>query len=369
MKAFILFFALMSAAMLPVRSPAAGSRIKDIAYVQGVRGQQLIGYGLVVGLNGTGDTQRSTFTLQSVTSMLKRFGITVPQGDLHLRNVAAVMVTATVPGFAKEGGMTDVTVSSMGDATSLQGGTLLMTPLSGLDGSVYAVAQGPLSVGGMSVRANGSEIRRNHTAAGRIPGGAQLEKSVASVFSKDSTVFVVLSQADFTTATRIAEVINAKIGNRVAMANDGSTVAINVPAAYRADGKLVEFISLVELLEVTPDVVAKVIVNERTGTVVIGGNVSILPVAISHGGLNIEIESVPVISQPMPYSNGQTYATMMTTVTAGEDTSTVTALNGAATVQDVAKALNSLKVTPRDIIAIFQALKEAGALKAELVII
>ena len=369
MKTFIVVIAFISVAVLPPRASGAGTRIKDIAYVQGVRGQQLIGYGLVVGLNGTGDTQRSTFTLQSVASMLKRFGITVPQSDLRLRNVAAVMVTASVPGFAKEGGITDVIVSSMGDATSLQGGTLLMTPLSGLDGSVYAVAQGPLSVGGMSVKANGSEVRRNHTAAGRIPGGAMLEKSVSTVFSKDSTVFVVLTQADFTTATRIAEAINAKIGNRVALANDGSTVAITVPNSYRVDGRLVEFISIVELLEVTPDVIAKVIVNERTGTVVIGGNVSILPVAISHGGLNIEIESLPVISQPAPFSTGQTIATQMTTVAAGEDTSTVTAINGAATVQDVAKALNSLRVSPRDIIAIFQALKEAGALKADLVII
>jgi flagellar P-ring protein precursor FlgI len=347
----------------------AGTRIKDIAYVQGVRGQQLIGYGLVVGLNNTGDTQRSTFTLQSVASMLKRFGITVPQSDLRLRNVAAVMVTATVPGFVKEGGATDVIVSSMGDATSLQGGTLLMTPLSGTDGNVYATAQGPLSVGGMSIRANGNEIRKNHTAAGRIPGGAVIERSPATVLAKDSTLSVVLTQADFTTASRIAEAINAKLGARQAVAQDGSTIAINIPGEYRAEGKLVDFISQLELLEVTPDVVAKVIINERTGTVVVGGNVSILPVAISHGGLNIEIESVPVISQPLPFSNGQTISTQQTTVRLGEDSTAVTAINGAATVQDVAKALNSLKVSPRDIIDIFQALKEAGALKAELIII
>ena len=207
----------------------AGTRIKDIAYIQGVRGQQLIGYGLVVGLNGSGDTQRSTFTLQSVTSMLKRFGITVPQNDLRLRNVAAVMVTTTVPSFAKEGGSADVTVSSLGDATSLQGGTLLMTPLSGIDGTVYAMAQGPLSVGGISVRANGNEIRRNHTAAGRIPGGALLERSITTQFSKDSIVSVVLSQADFTTASRVADAVNAKFGPKSALANDGSTVASSFP--------------------------------------------------------------------------------------------------------------------------------------------
>ena len=367
-----LAFLILAAAMIaaPPSPLLAGARIKDIAYVQGVRQQQLIGYGLVVGLNNSGDTQRSTFTVQSVTSMLKRFGITVPQGDLRLRNVAAVMVTATVPGFAKEGGSCDIIVSSMGDATSLQGGTLLMTPLSGIDGTIYAMGQGPLSTGGMSVNANGNEIRRNHTAAGRIPGGALIEKSMNTTFSKDSTVSVILTQADFTTASRIAEVINTKLGSRLAIPVDGSTITITVPKEYTPPGKLVEFISILELLEVSPDVVARVVINERTGTVVVGGNVSILPVAISHGGLNIEIESVPVISQPGAFSqNGQTVLTQMTRVAAGEDSSTVVAFNGVATVQEVARALNSLKVTPRDIISIFQALKEAGALKAELVII
>lgn len=345
------------------------TRIKDIATVQGVRNQQLIGYGLAVGLNGTGDTQRSTFTLQSVSSMLKRLGITVPQSDLRLRNVAAVMVTATVPGFTREGGTVDVIVSSMGDATSLQGGTLLMTPLSGIDGAVYGMAQGPLSVGGMSVRANGNEIRRNHTAAGRIPGGAIMERVVASTFMQDSTIGVALMQADFTTATRIAEAVNAKIGERIAVPVDASSITVRVPQAFRTDGRVVEFISLIELLEVTPDVTAKVIINERTGTIVVGGAVSILAAAISHGGLNIEIESVPVISQPGPFSQGQTVSTQLTAVYAGEDSSTVMAFDGAATVQDVAKTLNALKVTPRDIIAIFQALKRSGALNAELVII
>jgi flagellar P-ring protein FlgI len=347
----------------------SATRIKDIAYLQGVRGKQLIGYGLVVGLNSTGDTQRSTFTLQSVTSMLKRFGITVPQADLRLRNVAAVMVTTTAPGFAKEGGVVDVTVSSMGDATNLGGGTLLMTPLSGIDGSVYAMAQGAISVGGLSVRQNGNEVRRNHTSVGRIPGGAILEKAISSEVGKDSTIAIVLTQADFTTANRVAEKVNAKFANRIAIANDGSTVSLIVPNDYRQNGRLVEFISLVELLEISPDVAAKVIINEKTGTVVVGGAVSLLPVAISHGGLNIDIQSTPVVSQPNAFSQGQTVVTQLTTVSAKVDSSVVMAMEGAATVQDVAKALNSLKVTARDIIAIFQALKEVGALKAELVII
>lgn len=362
---FSLVFVVLFASTL---SASAATRIKDIAYVNGVRGQQLIGYGLVVGLNGSGDTQRSTFTLQSVVSMLKRFGITVPQPDLRLRNVAAVMVTATVPSFAREGGVIDVIASSMGDATSLQGGTLLMTPLSAADGAVYASAQGPLSVGGMSVNAGGNELRRNHTAAARVPGGGILERAINTPFSGDSNLVVVLLQADFTTAVRVAEAINTKFASKIARAIDGATVNISVPQESRAGG-IVEFISAVELLEATPDVTAKVIINERTGTIVIGGNVSILPVAISHGGLNIEIQSTPIVSQPNPFSAGQTIVTQLVTVGAAEDSSTVVALEGAATVQDIAKALNSLKVAPRDIIAIFQALKEAGALKASLTII
>ena len=356
----------LSAITLPLK---AGTRIKDIAYLQGIKNQQLIGYGLVVGLNGTGDSQRSTFTLQSVASMLKRFGITVPQNDLRLRNVAAVIVTSSIPGFSKEGGIVDVVVSSLGDATGLQGGTLLMTPLSGLDGVVYATAQGPVSVGGFSATAGGSELRHNHTAAGRVPGGATIEKAVVTEFNKDWLMYIILQQSDFTTAERIAAAVNEKFKTQIAIPKDGSSVALSVPDDYRKDGKLVEFISLVELIEVAPDVAAKVVINERTGTIVIGGNVSILPVAISHGGLNIDIQSTPVISQPGPLSNGTTVSTQMTTLSAGLDSSAVYALEGAATVQDVAKALNSLKVAPRDIIAIFQALKEAGALKAELIII
>ena len=353
--------------MLPM-TVVAGARIKDIAYVQGLRGQQLIGYGLVVGLNGTGDTQRSTFTLQSVASMLKRFGITVSQNDLRLRNVAAVMVTAVAPGFAREGGVIDVVVSSLGDATGLQGGTLLVTPLSAIDGTVYGMAQGPISVGGMGVAAGGSEVRRNYTATGRIPGGAILEKNIPSSFANDWTVLIVLMQADFTTANRIATAINAQFPNSTT-GRDASTIAVIVPEEYRKEGKVVEFISMIESLEIAPDVAARVVINERTGTIVIGGNVTILPVAISHGGINIEIQATPIISQPNAFSQGRTIVTELTTVAAGEDTARVYSMEGATTVQDVARALNTMKLTPRDIIAVFQALKQAGALKAELVII
>lgn len=362
----LLLCAVITAALTP--AAAAATRVKDIGSVQGIRSEQLIGYGLVVGLNGTGDTQRSTFTVQSVASMLKRFGLTVPQSDMRLRNVAAVMVTATVSGFAKEGNGLDVVASSLGDATSLQGGTLLMTPLANTDGIVYAMAQGPVSVGGISARAGGNEVRRNHTAAGRVPGGAVLEKSLPGGFRRDSTVTFLLRQADFTTASRIVEAVNARFAGS-ATAVDGASVSMIIPADYRDPGRTVEFISAVELLEVTPDVVARVVVNERTGTIVIGGNVGILPVAISHGGVNIDVQSTPVVSQPQAFSQGTTVVTHYTTVSVASDSSAVYALEGAATVQDVARALNTLKVVARDIIAIFQALKEAGALKAELVII
>ncbi len=363
MKHFIILYVVLT------QLTFSASRIKDLAYVQGMRGEQVIGYGLVVGLNGTGDSQRSTFTVQSVSSMLKRFGITVPQDDLRLRNVAAVMVTATVPAFSKEGGIIDVTVSSLGDATGLQGGTLLVTPLSGTNGIVYASAQGPLSVGGMNVRSNGSEVRRNHTAAGRIPNGAVIEHAVDAAISINWKVSVVLWEPDFTTATRIANAVNKTLASNSALAIDASTVTLDVPVQYRDLGKLVEFLSVIEVLEITPDVSAKVVINEKTGTVVIGGNVNILPVAISHAGLNIEIQQTPIISQPNAFSQGKTVVTQMSNITAGVDSSSVVAINGAATVQDIAKALNTLKVSPRDIIAIFQALKEAGALKAELVIL
>jgi flagellar P-ring protein precursor FlgI len=351
------------------QSGISASRIKDIAYVQGGHGLQVLGYGLVVGLNGTGDTQRSSFTMQSVGSMLKRFGINVPQADLRLRNVAAVMVTTTVPSYAKFGGMVDVVVSSMGDATSLQGGTLLLTPLTGLDGDVYAMAQGPLSVGGISVQAGGSEVRRNHTAAGRIPNGAQIEKPLNIDIVKDWKLTIVLLQPDFTTAMRIASIINGKYTPGTAIAIDPSTIEVTVPDNFRVQGKLVEFVSVVELLEVNADAIAKVVINERTGTVVVGEKVTILPVAISHGGVNIEIQETPVISQPNAFSQGKTVVAPLTSISAKSDSTNVIAFPGATTVQEVARALNMLKVAPRDIIAIFQALKEAGALKAELVII
>ena len=355
---------------LTLQSFGFGTRIKDIAFVKGISGYQVIGYGLVVGLNGTGDSRRASFTIQSVVSMLRRFGITITDENLRTRNVAAVMVTATIPPFAKEGAVVDVIVSSIGDATSLHGGNLLMTPLVGQDGIVYAVAQGPVSVGGFDVRtATGTEYRRNVTTTGRVPNGAIIERAIPSNFyNLSDKVEIVLRQPDFTTAKRIANAINLKFNSNIAFAVDISAVVVKVPSEFQSSEKVVDFISQIETIEVQPDAVARVVINERTGTIVVGENVTISPVAISHGAIHIEIQSVPIISQPSPFSQGQTVVTQLTTINVYQDTTVVKAIEGVATVQDIAKALNALKVLPRDIIAIFQALKEAGALKAELII-
>lgn len=357
--------------ILLFQSLSFSTRIKDIGYVKGGSGYQVVGYGLVVGLNGTGDTRRISFTIQSIVSMLRRFGVTVTDENLRIRNVAAVMVTATIPAFAKEGSSIDVIVSSIGDATSLHGGSLLMTPLVGSDGVVYAVAQGPVSVGGFDVRtAFGTEYRRNVTTTGRVPNGAIVEKTIPNNFlnNVDDEIKIVLRQPDFTTAKRVADAVNSTFNSNIAFAVDASEVVVKVPNEFKTKEKIVDFISRVELIEVQPDAIARVVINERTGTIVVGENVTISPVAISHGAIHIEIQAVPVISQPAPFSRGQTVVTQLTTINVYQDTTVVTAIEGAATVQDIARALNALKVLPRDIIAIFQALKESGALKAELII-
>ncbi len=355
--------------LLSLASLAYATRIKDIAYVRGVNDYQVIGYGLVVGLNGTGDSQMSIFTEQSVSSMLKRFGVTVPESQFRMRNVAAVMVTASIPPFASRGASIDVIVSSMGDAMSLQGGALLLTDLIGQDGKTYATAQGPLSVGGFDIRAAGTEIQRNFTTTGRIPNGGLVQQSPPIDFVSTSwKLAIVLSQEDFATADRVANAINKSVGSTVADAINGGTVNVQIPQNYQSKDKVVQFIAQIESLQVVPDVVARVVINERTGTVVVGQNVTVLPVAISHGNLNIEIQAYHVISQPAPFSQGQTVVTRAATAQVSQGGNSMVAINGAATVQNIATALNSLKVRPRDIIAIFQALKAAGALKAQLVI-
>ncbi|MCB0731078.1 MAG: flagellar basal body P-ring protein FlgI [Ignavibacteriae bacterium] len=344
-------------------------RIKDIAYFKGVTSEQLIGYGLVVGLSGTGDSYRSTFTVQSVTSMLKRFGITVPETNLRTRNVAAVMVTAKVNNLAKQGTEFDVSVSSLGDAKSLMGGTLLMTPLSRNDGNVYAMSQGPVSIGGYDINtSSGGRVAKNHALSGRIPNGGILEKSILDEGFVPEELSIVLKEPDFTTSNAIADSINNAFGTQVATLVDGAEISLNIPAGGQTS--LTEFLARVESIEVIKDVIAKVVLNERTGTVVAGSNVKISPVSISHGSLNITINSYPIISQPEPFSQGQTtvFNNLVPEVNEGEQEVSTYSLDGASNAQEVAAALNSLKVSPRDIIAIFQALKEAGALTAELII-
>ncbi|MDP4172804.1 MAG: flagellar basal body P-ring protein FlgI [Bacteroidota bacterium] len=342
-------------------------RIKDIAYFKGTGSEQIIGYGLVVGLAGTGDTYRSSFTIQSVTSMLKRFGITVPQTDLKTRNVAAVMVTGKLKGSLKEKAEFDVNVASMGDATSLQGGVLLMTPLSALDGQVYGFAQGPISVGGFDISTpSGGRVAKNHTLAGRIPSGGILNRPIAQAPISNQNLSIVLRDPDFTTSNNVANAINQKAGNQIAKALDASEITVTVPGEKQ--NNITAFLAELEAIQVQSDVVAKVVLNERTGTVVSGSNVRILPASITHGNLNINIRSYPLISQPNSFSNGQTVVFNNLVPFEEEDSTRTVALNGASTVQEVASALNSLKVAPRDVIAIFQALKEAGALVAELII-
>ncbi len=355
--------------LLSFVSLAYATRIKDIAYVKGVNDYQVIGYGLVVGLNGTGDSQMSIFTQQSVASMLKRFGITVNEQQVRMRNVAAVMVIASVPPFASKGAYIDVTVSSMGDAMSLQGGALLLTDLVGQDGRVYVTAQGPLSVGGFDIRAAGTEVQRNFTTTGRIPNGGIVQQSPPIDFVNSSwKLSVVLAQEDFTTAYRVASVINQSVGSQVADAINGGTISVQIPPNFQSKDSVVQFIAQIESLQIVPDVVARVVIDERTGTVVVGQNVTVLPVAISHGNLNIQIQAYPLVSQPAPFSQGQTVVTQQATAQVSQGGNSMVAINGATTVQSIATALNSLKVKPRDIIAIFQALKAAGALKAQLVI-
>ncbi|MBN1302502.1 MAG: flagellar basal body P-ring protein FlgI [Melioribacteraceae bacterium] len=351
-----------------IQSTITAQRVKDIAIIGEQNSEQIIGYGLVVGLAGSGDSHRSSFTIQSVTSMLKRFGITVPQAQLKTRNVAAVMVTATINAFLKPGSAFDVNVSSLGDAKSLQGGTLLMTPLSGINGNVYGFAQGPVSVGGYDVSTNtGSRVSRNHTLAGRVPRGGSLKSSPSDAIEYSSEIKIFLKNPDLTTSDNVAKVVNQNFGEGVAKAIDASEVQVNVPVQNQ--NNIVEFLAQLESLEVTTDFGARVVLNERTGTVVAGNNVIIKPVTISHGGLNINIKSYPIISQPGAFSGGRTEVFNNLVPEAFQDTSNVVAIDGASNVQEVAAALNSLKVSPQDIIAIFQAIKEAGALVGELIIL
>jgi flagellar P-ring protein precursor FlgI len=341
-------------------------RVRDIARVESVRANQIVGYGLVVGLNGTGDTQQSPFTIQAVVSMLQRFGVTIDVKKLKTKNAAAVMVTAEVPAYYKNGSRLDVTVSSVGDATSLQGGTLLQTPLLGADEQIYAVAQGSVSIGGFSAGGGGSSSVKNHPTNGRVPGGALIEKEIkTSLTDADGSVRINLNNPDFANASRIAASINTRFGPGTAIAEDSASVKVKPPAAYLADP--VRLISDVGDATLQPASQARVVLNERTGTVIIGGSVRIAPVAVAHGALTVEIQTDLLVSQPAPLSpKGQTVVVPQTNVKATEKKASLVELKSGATLADLVRALNALRVTPRDLVAIIQAIKNAGALYAEL---
>ena len=339
-------------------------RIKDIVEIQGVRDNQLIGYGLVVGLKGSGDGNQSLFTLQSIASMLEKMGMTVNPAKFQVKNVAAVMVTADMPPFARPGTRIDVTASSMGDASSLQGGTLLFTPLKGADGQVYAVAQGSVVTGGFAASGAGASVQKNFPTAGRVVSGGLIEKDVPSSFGKKDRLALTLNHPDFTTASRVAESINTAFSSRIATTSDSGTIEINIPSQYTDDK--VGFVASIENLGVTPDIVSKVVVNERTGTVVIGENVRISTVAIAHGNLSIQIKENPNVSQPMPFSQGQTVVTPNTSMAVKEEKVPLYLMPSGASIGDIVRALNALGVTPRDLISIFQELQAAGALQAQL---
>lgn len=342
-------------------------RIKDIASFDGVRDNQLIGYGLVVGLNGSGDSDQTKFPVQSLVNTLERMGITVNRADITVKNVAAVMVTASLPPFAKQGNALDVLVSSVGDAKSLAGGTLLMTPLKGADSQVYAVAQGGVLTNSFSYGGQAATVQKNHPTAGRIPAGALVERELPNVLAGKNILRLNLHQPDFTTASRIAKAVNGKFNQEVASLSDPGSVQLAIPGNFQ--GKPVEFVAELERLEVVPDVPAKVVLNERTGTIVIGENVRVSTVAVSHGNLTLYVKETPRVSQPAPLSNGETKVVPRTSIKATEDKHSLALLKEGANIGDVVRALNALGVTPRDLIGIMQAIKAAGALNAELTVI
>ena len=349
--------------------PAATTRIKDIAKFQGVRDNQLIGYGLVVGLNKTGDRRQTYFTAQSLTNMLERMGVNLSPIIIKVENVAAVMCTATLPAFARTGEKIDVTVSSIGDAKSLQGGVLLMTELKGPDNQIYAVAQGPLSLAGFGVEAGGQRMTVNHLTTARIPAGANVEKEVPHPgLGGKKTLELVLNDADFTTASRMVAALNQTLGKPLAAAQNSRTIVLQVPDDSQTD--IVSFMSRAENVQLDPASVARVVINERTGTVVIGQNVRISSAAIAHGNLSVKVGTELQVSQPPPLAEGaDTVVVPKTNLETTEEKVRVLNLKEGASVDEVVRALNAIGVTPRDIVAIFQSLRAAGALQAELEII
>ena len=351
--------------------PAQALRIKEVAAVQGVRSNQLTGYGLVVGLDGTGDqTTQMPYTTQSLQNYLQNMGVSLPPnltGQLQLKNVAAVIVTAQLPAFAQPGQFVDVNVSSMGNAKSLKGGMLIATPLRGADGEIYALAQGSLVVGGAGASSGGSKVQINHLSAGRIPQGAQVERSVPTPLHEGDSVTLGLNASDFQTARRVAQAINARMGEGRAQALDGRTVQVRAPNDPNARVNFIAELDELPIESMVPS--AKVVINARTGSVVLNQAVTLGPCAIAHGNLSIVISSRPVISQPAPLSQGQTVVTQQSDIQINQDPGNIIQMPASAQLSDVVRALNGLGATPQDLLAILQAIKAAGALNAELEVI
>lgn len=365
--AAIIMAALVSPVAAQTPTSIGISRLKDVTTLQGATTQPLIGYGLVVGLNKTGDRRQTVFSAQTLANMLERFGVAVSPGGIKIENVAAVMVTSEIGPYAQSGARLDITASSIGDARSLQGGTLLPTPLRGPDGSIIALAQGPLSIGGFSAGGGGNSVSVNHLTVGRVPGGGMVQVARRTVMAPTDELRLALHSPDFVSAGRIARAINMELGADRAQVSDAGTVVIRVPAEYRAT--LPDLVARLEPLPIAVDTMARVVINERTGTVVLGGDVRIGPAAVAHGNLSVRIATQYNVSQPEAFSAGQTTVTPQTQVKVDQETRQLIALEEGTTLSDVVRALNTLGVTPRDIIAIMQALKVAGALRAEVVIL
>jgi flagellar P-ring protein precursor FlgI len=362
----LMITALVLAASIQTAFAGQVVRIKDITRPSGARQNQLMGYGLVVGLDGTGDGRQTIFTTQMVANMLQHFNISVSASQIRVGNAAAVIVSADLPPFVKPGDRIDITVSSLGDASSLQGGILLQTPLKGADGNVYAAAQGPVSIGGFASQGAGAKVTKNHPTVGRIPGGAIVEAEVPMQLVNYGVLSLSVNYPDFSTATRIAEAINRFLNCPLAAARDEATVDITVPEAFAF--RIPELLSQIGELMVQPDSIAKVVMNERTGTIVVGGSVKMTPVAVAHQGLSVRITTDYAISQPAPLSQGETTVVPMGGIEAEEKEASLSTIGG-STIEELVKCLNAIRVTPKDIVAILQAIKQSGALQAELEIL
>ena len=364
--AFMLVAGIALSGMLSFVDPALAVRIKDIAAFGGVRDNQLVGYGLVVGLSGTGDKKSSAFTMRSMVNMLEKMGVQVEQRQMQPKNVAAVMVTAKMPVSAKPGSKIDVTISSLGDSTSLLGGVLIQTPLKGIDGKIYGLAQGALAVGGFSVTGGQAQAQKNVSTVAQIPGGCIVERAVPFEFNSQNSLTLTMNAPDFSTTNQVVERVNKALGGTFARSVDIGTVTLDVPPDFQ--GNIVPLMASLENIEITPDMAAKVVVDEKTGTIILGREVRVSRVAVAHGNLQVLVQENQNVSQPGPFSGGTTAVTPSTDIAAREEQRKLNILEG-ATLQELVDALNSVGATPRDLISILRAMKTAGALHAQLEVI